>query len=106
MILKIYVFAAGMEMDLLVSFGYTGYKNARYGRIECHESITAFSRKILLDAMHLSEHYGYQVLHGIVDSLWVQASKPTVSPSELASNISKQTGVRLDVEGCYDWIVF
>lgn len=91
---------------LLVSFGYTGYKNARYGRIECHESITAFSRKILLDAMHLSEHYGYQVLHGIVDSLWVQASKPTFSPAELARNISKQTGVRLDVEGYYDWIVF
>lgn len=91
---------------LLVSFGYTGYKNARYGRIECHESITAFSRKILLDAMHLSEHYGYQVLHGIVDSLWVQASKPTISPAKLARNISKQTDVRLDVEGCYDWIAF
>lgn len=91
---------------LLVSFGYTGYKNARYGRIECHESITAFSRKILLDAMHLAEHYGYQVLHGIVDSLWVKASNPTVSASKLAMSISKQTGVRLDVEGCYDWIVF
>ena len=91
---------------LLVSFGYTGYKNARYGRIECHESITAFSRTILLKAMHLAEQYGYQVLHGIVDSLWVKAVKPLVSPSKLALIISKQTDVRLDVEGRYDWIVF
>lgn len=91
---------------LLVSFGYTGYKNARYGRIECHESITAFSRSMLLNAMHLAEDYGYNVLHGIVDSLWVHANKPLVSPSELARIISKKTGVRLDVEGFYDWIVF
>ncbi len=91
---------------LLVSFGYTGYKNARYGRIECHESITAFSRTILLDAMHIAEQYGYQVLHGIVDSLWVQAVTPAVSPSTLARIISKKTGIRLDVEGHYDWIVF
>jgi DNA polymerase elongation subunit (family B) len=91
---------------LLVSFGYTGYKNARYGRIECHESITAFSRSILLNAMHLAEDYGYNVLHGIVDSLWVQANKPIIPPSELAKIISKRTGVRLDIEGTYDWIVF
>jgi len=91
---------------LLVSFGYTGYKNARYGRIECHESITAFSRTILLDAMHIAEQYGYRVLHGIVDSLWVQAVTPAIPPSTLARVISKKTGIRLDVEGHYDWIVF
>ncbi len=91
---------------LLVSFGYTGYKNARYGRIECHESITSFSRSILLQAMHLAEQYGYRVLHGIVDSLWVQSHKPLVSPSKLATIISRNTGIRLDVEGRYDWIVF
>mgnify|MGYP006277151941 CR=1 FL=1 len=91
---------------LLVSFGYTGYKNARYGRIECHESITAFSRTILLDAMHLAEQYGYRVLHGIVDSLWVQAANPKVSSVKLAQIISKKTGVRLDIEGHYNWIVF
>lgn len=91
---------------LLVSFGYTGYKNARYGRIECHESITAFSRSILLKAIHLAEHYGYRVLHGIVDSLWVQANEPMISPVTLATIISRNTGVRLEVEGQYDWIVF
>lgn len=91
---------------LLVCFGYTGYRNARYGRIECHESITAFSRSMLLTAMQLVEHAGYEVLHGIVDSLWIKEKKPRVQPFLLSRQISKKTGVRLDVEGKYQWIVF
>lgn len=91
---------------LLVCFGYTGYRNARYGRIECHESITAFSRHLLLAAMHLVEQAGYEVLHGIVDSLWIKEKNPQVKPFLLSRQISKKTGIRLDVEGRYHWIVF
>lgn len=91
---------------LLVCFGYTGYRNARYGRIECHESITAFSREMLITAMHLAEHYGYDVLHGIIDSLWIKPQHPSRSPQSLAREISRRTGVRMDVEGRYHWIVF
>ena len=32
---------------LVTCFGYTGYRNARFGRIECHESICAWAREIL-----------------------------------------------------------
>ena len=91
---------------LLVCFGYTGYRNARYGRIECHESITAFSRDILLSAIETVEMAGYKVLHGIIDSLWVEASKSCVKPSQLSKKISSKTGIKMDVEGCYKWIVF
>ena len=91
---------------LLVCFGYTGYRNARYGRIECHESITAFSRSVLLAAMHLVEQAGYEVLHGIVDSLWVKEKNPMMKPFLLSRMISKKTGIRLDLEGRYHWIVF
>jgi DNA polymerase elongation subunit (family B) len=91
---------------LLVCFGYTGYRNARYGRIECHESITAFSRDILLTAMEIAEQAGYKVLHGIVDSLWVKPSKSSVELSVLCRRIGRRTGVKMDVEGCYRWIVF
>jgi DNA polymerase elongation subunit (family B) len=91
---------------LLVCFGYTGYRNARYGRIECHESITAFSRDILLTALEVAEHAGYEVLHGIIDSLWVKDSKGCVGPVRLSRMISERTGIRMDVEGRYKWIVF
>ncbi|MFH1013970.1 MAG: DNA polymerase domain-containing protein [Thermoplasmatota archaeon] len=91
---------------LLVCFGYTGYRNARYGRIECHESITAFSREILISAMHLAEQSGYEVLHGIIDSLWIKPYRPDMNPHRLARCISQHTGIRIVVEGRYHWIVF
>lgn len=91
---------------LLVCFGYTGYKNARYGRIECYESITAFSRDILLSAVKTVEKAGYRVLHGIIDSLWVKPKSGCVNPTRLSRMISDSTGIRMDVEGHYKWIVF
>jgi len=91
---------------LLVCFGYTGYKNARFGRIECYESITAFSRKILLDAAGKAEESGYNVLHGIIDSLWIKPKKNALNPYLLSRAISNKIGINLDYEGRYKWIVF
>jgi DNA polymerase elongation subunit (family B) len=91
---------------LVVCFGYTGYRNARYGRIECHESITAFSRDILLTASEVAQQAGYEVLHGIVDSLWIKGSPGCTRPFHLSRMISNRTGIRMDVEGRYKWIVF
>ncbi|MBN1281220.1 MAG: hypothetical protein JXA00_06190 [Candidatus Thermoplasmatota archaeon] len=91
---------------LVVCFGYTGYRNARYGRIECHESITAYSRDILLSAVEIAQEHGYEVLHGIIDSLWVKATTKCSNLSHLSRQISIRTGIRMDVEGRYKWIVF
>jgi DNA polymerase elongation subunit (family B) len=91
---------------LVVCFGYTGYRNARYGRIECHESITAYSRDILLTAAEVAQQEGYEVLHGIIDSLWVKGTYGCSRPSHLSRRISTRTGIRMDVEGRYKWIVF
>ena len=91
---------------LLVCFGYTGYKNARYGRIECYESITAYSRSILLNAAEVVQNAGYEVIHGIIDSLWAKPKKTCISPSSLSRKISNKTGIRMELEGHYKWIVF
>jgi DNA polymerase elongation subunit (family B) len=92
---------------LLVCFGYTGYRNARYGRIECYESITAFSRDILLTAAEVVQDAGYEVIHGIIDSLWVKPQKKVcVKPGHLSRMIGDRTGIRMDIEGHYKWIVF
>ena len=91
---------------LLVCFGYTGYRNARYGRIECYESITAFSRDIILSAVEIVQNAGYEVIHGIIDSLWVKPKNGCVKPNNLSKMISNKTGIRIDVEGHYKWIVF
>jgi len=62
-----------LKWVLVSSFGYQGYRNAKFGRIECHEAINAIAREILLDAKERLEAGGWCVVHGIVDSLWVQS---------------------------------
>ncbi|HOK28679.1 MAG TPA: DNA polymerase domain-containing protein, partial [Methanomassiliicoccaceae archaeon] len=61
-----------LKWVLVTCFGYTGYRNARFGRIECHESITAHGREMLMRSAEVAERRGFRVLHGIVDSLWLE----------------------------------
>jgi len=92
---------------LVVSFGYLGYKNARFGRIEAHEAVTAYSREVLLRAKEIAESKGFRCLHAIVDSLWLQ--KPGAGREaydRLAADISVQTQLPIVVEGLYRWIGF
>jgi DNA polymerase I len=90
-----------LKWMLVTCFGYTGYKNAKFGRIEVHEAITSRSRDILLQSKDIAESMGFDVLHGIVDCLWVQGP-----PGEnLRRQISTETGLSLEVEH-FDWLVF
>ncbi|MCZ7355572.1 MAG: hypothetical protein O8C66_07500 [Candidatus Methanoperedens sp.] len=87
---------------LVTSFGYMGYNKARFGRIECHESITAYGREILLQTIDLAEEMGFEILHGIVDSLWVKGN----GVEELCRRASERIGISLEYKGEFKWIVF
>ena len=65
-----------LKWMLVTCFGYLGYKNARFGRIEAHEAVTAHGRDKLLTAKEISEAAGYTVLHGLTDCLWLQKIPP------------------------------
>ncbi|MFA4902535.1 MAG: DNA polymerase domain-containing protein [Desulfobaccales bacterium] len=66
-----------LKWMLVTCFGYLGYKNARFGRIEAHEAVTAYGRDKLLAAKEIFEDAGFTVLHGLTDCLWVQKPGPT-----------------------------
>jgi DNA polymerase elongation subunit (family B) len=61
-----------LKWMLVTCFGYLGYKNARFGKIEAHEAVTAHGRDKLLSAKEAFEAAGFTVLHGLTDCLWVQ----------------------------------
>jgi DNA polymerase I len=92
-----------LKWMLVTCFGYTGYRNAKFGRIEMHERITAISREILLDSKELAEEMGFDVLHGIVDCIWVQGGG--VSTEVLKERIEKMAGIPTECEA-YEWLVF
>jgi len=119
-----------LKWMLVTCFGYLGYKNARFGRIEAHEAVTAYGRDKLLAAKEIFEAAGFTVLHGLTDCLWVQKPEldsrrggPACPPSggrtpggappwyeaeleDLYTKVSRATGVKLALEGMYRWIYF
>jgi DNA polymerase I len=90
-----------LKWMLVTCFGYTGYKNAKFGRIEVHEAITRKSREILMQTKEIAESQGFTVLHGIVDCLWVQGS----DAEKLCEEVNRRTGLFVESDH-FDWIVF
>src|SRR5438445_9577223 len=62
---------SALKWILVTSFGYLGFNNAKFGRIDAHMAVCAFARQLLLQAIKIAEKNRCKVLHGIVDSLWV-----------------------------------
>jgi len=93
---------------LVTCFGYLGYKNARFGRIEAHEAVTAYGREALLQAKEAAEELGFRVLHMYVDGLWVQkeGASQIADFQPLLEEILDRTGLPISLDGIYRWIAF
>jgi DNA polymerase-2 len=93
---------------LVTCFGYLGYKNARFGRIEAHEAVTAYGREVLLRAKELVEERGFRVLHLYVDGLWIEKPGAHLRPDydTLLEDIHQRTGLHIGLEGVYRWVAF
>ncbi|MFC5973073.1 type B DNA-directed DNA polymerase [Halomarina salina] len=100
--------SSAIKWILVSCFGYQGFSNARYGRIEAHEAINAYAREILLDTKATLESHGWHVRHGIVDSLWVTADpdRSQTPLDDLCRLVSDDVGIRLEYEGRFDWLAF
>ena len=97
---------AALKWILVTSFGYLGFNNAKFGRIDAHMAVCAFARKLLLDAIHISEDNGFKVLHGIVDSIWIHKNNATKTDYDnIRKKIANKTGFDLSLD-IYNWIVF
>ncbi len=103
--------SGALKWILVACFGYQGFSNAKFGRIECHEAINAFAREILLTAKQRLEAGGWRVVHGIVDSIWVTPD-PDVDDDDredletLAIEITESVEIRLEHEAHYEWVAF
>ena len=90
-----------LKWMLVTCFGYTGYRNAKFGQIEVHEQITAISRELLMQIKEIAEDMGLEVLHGIVDCLWVRGG----DAERFKAAVESETSILTEMDH-YDWIVF
>jgi DNA polymerase elongation subunit (family B) len=98
---------AALKWILVTCFGYLGYRNARFGRVDAHMAVCAYARDTLLKTVRMAEEHGFEVVHGIVDSLWIKKEGATRKEvAYLCREASRVTGIPLMVEGRYRWIVF
>jgi len=98
---------AALKWILVTCFGYLGYRNAKFGTVDGHMGVCAFGRDTFLKAARMSENRGFEVIHGIVDSLWLKKKNATVDEyTDLCREVSEKIGVPLSFEGRYKWIVF
>ncbi|KAF0107217.1 MAG: polB [Chloroflexi bacterium] len=100
--------SSALKWLLVVCFGFLGYKNARFGRIEAHEAVTNGGREVLLRAKETAEAMGFEVLHLYVDALWLKKSGATNKKDfqEVLDEISRQTGLGVSLDGVYRWVAF
>ncbi len=94
----------------VVSFGYLGFRNAKFGKLESHESVTAFGRDKLLRAIELAEQHGFELVHAITDCIFIAKNDGSnFTPDEinaLCAEIWRETDVEMSNEGIYSWALF
>ncbi|MDG6899790.1 MAG: hypothetical protein JRM91_04845 [Nitrososphaerota archaeon] len=88
-------------------FGYLGFNNAKFGRIDAHIAVCAWDRKVITDAARAAEARGFEVLHGIVDSLWLwKEGAGEGDYLALKAELEAKTGFAMSFEGVYKWLAF
>ena len=96
-----------LKWCLVSCFGYLGYRNAKFGRIEAHEATTAWGCEHLLRAKEIAEDAGFNVLHALTDSLWLHKENlKEDEANKLCDDISAATNINMSLEGIYQWMVF
>lgn len=111
-----------LKWILVTSFGYLGFSNSKFGRIDAHIAVCAFARDLLSITSKIAERHGFEIIHGIVDSIWVKERELQLKTSsikdvkkmayskkrlkDLKSEIEELTDFSISFEGVYKWIVF
>lgn len=98
---------AALKWILVCSFGYLGFKNARFGKVDAHIATCAFARVALRRAVAIAESRGFELANGIVDSMWLRKQGAEAEEYlELCDEMKKDLGLPISFEGQYKWVVF
>jgi DNA polymerase elongation subunit (family B) len=101
-----YEFIQNTLKGVLVScFGYLGFKNAKFGRVEAHTAVTALARGVMLDTKDIGEAMGLEMIHGIVDSVWLKGDISHENVEEFCKRVTEAVDIKMSPKGVYKWMV-
>jgi len=99
--------STSLKWIMVTCFGYLGFKNARFGKIEAHECVSAYGREMLLQAKEIAEREGFHLVHANVDCLFLKKEGATEEEFKaVIATVARETGFPMAFEGLYKWIRF
>lgn len=102
--------AIGLKWVLVSSNGYLRFREFKLGLPSSHMAVGAYAREIILIASKIAEDKGYEIVHGIVDALYIKKINGGKLNNEEIIDLCKEiqivTGIPIDFEGIFKWIVF
>jgi len=99
--------AAGLKWVLVSSYGYCRFREFKLGIASTHMAIGAFAREIIIEAARMAEERGFEVIHGIIDSMYIK--KKGITEEEVRAfcdELEQLTGTPASFEGIFRWVVF
>ena len=94
-----------LKWILVTCFGYLGYRNARFGKIEAYECVTSYARDIMYKAMDVAREMGFNIIHVLVDSIWIYRDDATLDDYlEYCRRVYRETGFRMELDSYYKWL--
>lgn len=96
-----------LKMLLVSSYGYSGNNYNRLGNPLTFEWINRISRKIMGEIYSLARRWGFRVLYGDTDSIFLTKRCAQQSEfEEFAAKVSRITGLPMKVDKTFRYIVF
>ena len=87
-----------MKLFLNSAYGYMGYMGARWYSRQCAEATTAIARSYIHDVIKQAEDFGFTVLYGDTDSLFVKVDGKAVVDGKKVKEMSKEFLKKINAE--------
>ncbi len=85
-------------------YGYSGWAGARWYRREVAESITAWGRNLLSQALKIVKQEKLNIFYGDTDSLFLEFNKSVIN--KIIAEIEKELGFEIKVDKVYKRVLF
>ncbi|MFC1774870.1 DNA polymerase domain-containing protein [Nanoarchaeota archaeon] len=97
----------GLKWLLVVSYGYQRFREFKLGLGRSHMSVGSFAREIMINSKNLAEEKGFDVIHGIIDSLYIKKKGiDDVEVKDFCKELEVMSGIPVSFEGIFKWVVF
>lgn len=85
-------------------YGYSGWRGARWFRVEVAEAVAAWGRKTISEAIAIAEKLGLKVVYGDTDSVFLAYEKDKVERFE--AEVERKVGLEIKPDAIYERILF